>query len=294
MTVTMACGAADDGAGAGDAASDAPVVSDVAAAEAATDEGDVATHEETGDAAAADTESADATPKGGCADTLLCDDFESPKSGGAPGPQWTVKSLDCAGTGTLAIDSTIAHGGKQSLLVKGRGGYCNHVFIQSSAIASATTDVYARFFVRVESALGAGHTTFLAMTDANDGNKHVRMGGQNAVLMYNRESDDATLPVMSPAGTAMSKPLAPATWTCVELHVDQKAGTLETWIDGVAVSGLAENGTPVADVSTQWLSRAWKPSLTTFALGWESYAGQDMDLRFDDVALAGHRIGCGG
>ena len=225
----------------------------------------------------------------GPAPCALCEDFESP----ALPKTWTVSTPDCSGTGTIRLDTSIHHGGKQSLEVGGQGGYCNHVFLQTTAFASLGAQKWARFFVRVDSALGAGHVTFLAMKDAADGGKNLRMGGQNGVLMYNRESDDATLPTMSPVGVAKSRALVPGTWTCIELHVDEPAGTLETWIDGARIEGLIEDGTKVADVSTQWLTRTWRPSLQDLRLGWESYAGQPMVLHFDDVALGSTRIGCG-
>ena len=226
----------------------------------------------------------------------LTDGFEGAAPGGPPDPSvWSVVHVDCSGSGTLAVDDSQAHGGKHSLRVDGGGGYCDHVFISNAeAIAGVGPQVYARFFVRVGAALGQGHVTFLAMKDANDSGDDVRMGGQDAILMYDRQSDDATLPVLSPTGVADSVALAPLAWTCVELHVDQGAGTIDTWVDGKEIAGLVENGTPTADVSTQWLSRAdWRPSLVDFRLGWESYSGQAMTLWFDDVALDGKRIGCG-
>lgn len=225
----------------------------------------------------------------GPASCALCEDFESSELPKA----WMVSTPDCSGTGTLALDASVHHGGKQSLKVVGQGGYCNHVFLATSALATLGPQKYVRFFVRIDSALGAGHVTFLAMKDAADGGKNLRMGGQNGVLMYNRESDDATLPTMSPVGVGKSRPLVPETWTCVELHLDETAGTLETWVDGAKIEGLVEDGTKVADVSTQWLSRSWKPSVKDLRLGWESYAGQPMILHFDDVALGSARLGCG-
>jgi hypothetical protein len=235
--------------------------------------------------------------EGGSSSRLaLSDGFEGASVGAPPDPSvWTVGSVDCSGAGKLAVDDSQAHSGTHSLRVDGGGGYCDHVFFSNAtAVAAVSPQLYARFFVRFGAALGAGHTTFLAMKDQADGGKDVRMGGQDAVLIYNRQSDDATLPTLSPTGVADS--LAPAVdaWTCIELHVDETAGTIETWVDGKQVAGLTENGTPVADISTQWLSRAWKPSLADFRLGWESYAGQTMTLWFDDVALASQRIGCGG
>jgi hypothetical protein len=224
----------------------------------------------------------------------LHDDFESATAGGPPDPAlWTLSQPDCTGTGTLAVDATQAHSGTHSVKIDGGGGYCDHVFFaNASAMAAVGPEVYVRFYVRLGAALGQGHTTFLAMNDSAAGNTDLRMGGQDAILMYNRQSDDATLPTLSPTGVGDSTMPAASTWVCIETHVDQKAGTIDTWVDGKEVAGLVENGTAVPDISTQWLSKAWKPTLTNVRFGWESYAGQTMTLWFDDVAVANHRIGC--
>jgi hypothetical protein len=230
-----------------------------------------------------------------CSSLPLCDGFESVPAGGPPNAAlWSISQPDCSGAGTLTVDATQAHSGKQSVKVNGGGGYCDHIFISNaSAIAALGPQVYTRVFVRLGAPLGAGHVTFAAMKDGADKGGDVRMGGQDMVLMYNRQSDDATLPVMSPTGTGESVALAADTWTCIESHFDETVGTIDTWVDGKEIAGLVENGTPVADVSTQWLSVAgWKPLLSDFRLGWESYSGQTMTLWFDDVALAAHRIGC--
>jgi hypothetical protein len=111
--------------------------------------------------------------------------------------------------------------------------------------------------------------------------------------MWNRESDDATMPALSPAGIALSEPLPTNRWLCVELTVDRAAGTMQTWVDGVALAGLQLDATPTPDVDEQWLRKAdWRPALTDFALGWESYGGQALTLWFDDVALDAVRVGC--
>jgi hypothetical protein len=147
--------------------------------------------------------------------------------------------------------------------------------------------------VRLSDALGDGHVTFLSMTDAAAGGKHLRMGGQSKILMWNRESDDATLPALSPAGIALSEPLPIGRWLCVELMIDQHAGAMQTWVDGAELAGLHLDSVPTPDVDEQWLRQPnWRPTLTSFALGWESYAGQAMTLWFDDVALDASRIGC--
>jgi hypothetical protein len=230
-----------------------------------------------------------------CATLLLCDDFEAATAGGKPDPaRWTVGAPNVTGTGALAIDDTQSHSGTRSVKVTGQGGYSNHVFLtNASAIARLGPLVWGRFYVRLSEALGDGHVTFLAMKDTHDGGKYLRMGGQGKILMWNRESDDATVPALSPTGIALSRPLPTNQWLCLEFMVDGAQGTLRTWVDGAEVAGATVDGTSTPDVDEQWLRKTdWRPTLADFSLGWESYAGQAMTLWFDDVALDAARVGC--
>ena len=233
-----------------------------------------------------------------CGALALCDDFEGRPVGGSPDPaRWMVGAPDLTGTGALAIDDAQHHSGARSVKVTGQGGYSNHIFFSNrTVIGTLGPVVWARFYVRLSDALGDGHVTFLAMADAGAGGKHVRMGGQSKILMWNRESDDATLPALSPAGIAASEPLPTGQWLCVELMIDQGSGgmpaSMRTWVDGAEIAGLHLDATPTPDIDEQWLRQAWHPMLTDFALGWESYAGQAMTLWLDDVALDAHRVGC--
>ena len=230
-----------------------------------------------------------------CAGLPLCDDFESAAPGGPPDPaKWAIVTPSCSGTGTVTVDSTQAHSGSRSVKVTGKGGYCNHVFFANTAAPAAIgKTIYGRFFLRISDPLGPGHTTFLTMKDSADGGKDLRLGGQNQVMIWNRESDDATLPELSPTGTALSVSPSIQAWHCVELMVDGSTGQMQTWMDGSEIAGLHEDGVPTADIDKQWLTKiGWKPTLVDFKLGWESYAGQDMTLWFDDVALGPARLGC--
>lgn len=265
-----------------------------------TDTGDTATGDtdtagpDTGDTAA-DTGSGDTASGGDCADLPLCDGFEGAAAGGSPDPAlWTVVSPDCSGTGTLVVDDAVAHTGTRSLRVDGGGGWCDHVFARNtSAVAAVQGPLHVRFFLRLGEALGDGHVTILALADADDGGSDVRLGGQAGVLVWNRASDDATLPVLSPAGIATSVGPDAGRWHCVEVALDGAAGTLDTWVDGVAVDGLRVDGEPTADRDAGWLARgAWHPAPTDLRLGWESYHGDARTLWVDDVAVAGSPIGC--
>jgi hypothetical protein len=230
-----------------------------------------------------------------CAALPLCDDFEGAAAGGKPDPaRWTVGAPNVTGTGALAVDDTQSHSGTRSVKVTGQGGYSNHIFFTNgTAIGALGPVVWGRFYVRLTDALGDGHVTFLAMKDTHDGGKYLRMGGQGKILMWNRESDDATVPALSPAGIGMSRPLPTGRWLCVEFNVDGAQGLLRTWIDGEEVAGTRIDATSTPDVDEQWLRKPdWRPALTDFALGWESYAGQAMTLWFDDVALDATRVGC--
>lgn len=231
-----------------------------------------------------------------CGAYALCDDFESVAAGAAPDPaRWTVGAPNVTGTGALAVDESQHHSGARSVKVTGQGGYSNHVFFTNrSALAGIGGVMWGRFYMRLSEPLGEGHVSFLAMKDAADGDKYLRMGGQAKVLMWNRESDDATLPALSPAGAALSRVLPAQQWLCVEVMVDGDSGTLRTWLDEVEVPGLTVDGTSTPDVDEQWHRRqSWRPDLVDFSLGWESYAGQAMTLWFDDVVIDGARVGCG-
>ena len=119
------------------------------------------------------------------------------------------------------------------------------------------------------------------------------MGGQSQILMWNRETDDATLPELSPTGISMSVQPSPSTWICIEFSFDETAGLLETWVDGQSVPGLIVDATATHDVDAQWHRMgAWRPNLVNVRFGWESYGSRPAALWFDDIAMASSRIGC--
>ncbi len=293
VVVSLACACTVTGSDLFDGADAAPGASDAVA----VDSGGADCVNGCDDAAPGTDPAPDAQPPAPatCDSATLCDGFET-AAGGLPDPAlWSVVTPNCSGDGVVQVDETVAHTGTRSVKVTASGGYCNHVFIgHEAAFGALTGPVYGRFYVRFDDELGDGHVTFMAMADSAEA-KDLRMGGQNRILMWNRESDDATLPELSPAGVALSTAPAAGAWTCVEFEVDGAAGTLRTWVDGTEVAGLVVDDTPTPDIDRQWLNAAgWNPVLADFKLGWESYAGQAMTLWFDDVALAAARIPCDG
>lgn len=227
----------------------------------------------------------------------LCDGFEEGSDGAAPNAQrWSIGAPDCSklDVSKAVVDTSQARSGTRSLRIDAPGEYCGHIFIQSQAAATLGPLVYGRFYVRLSSALTDQHVTLMSMRDTADNNSELRMGGQSGILMWNRKSDDATLPELSPTGISLSAAIPALTWTCVEFAVDSTAGTLKTWVNGNAISGLEADASATPDVDRRWLSRgAWHPALADFKLGWEQYSNVANTLWFDDVALHTSRIGCG-
>ena len=241
-----------------------------------------------------DDDDSDDPPGDPCAGAMICDGFESSSVGSSPdSSMWSVETPNCSGDGQALVDDTVAHSGGNSIRFEGSGGYCNHVFIAPQGSVPALGDViYARFYVLFGQALGPEHVTFAAFADQST-NKDVRMGGQSEILMWNREQDDATLPVLSPTGIALSTAPIPNTWTCIEFSIDGPAGTLDTWVDGEWIEGLAIDDTSSPDIDAQWFNGGgWSPVITDARFGWESYGGTPANLWFDDIALSDGPIGC--
>jgi len=233
----------------------------------------------------------DAAPPS-AAGLVFSDSFEG--NGTLDPARYEIVTPSCSGTGLISSDATDAHSGMRSLRVQGGGGYCNHVFFRPKALPAELPDpLYVRVFVKLEQALGAGHVTFVALHDAHE-DKDLRLGGQNQVVIWNRESDDATLPELSPNGTALSVAPAAKSWHCVEWMIGSQTPGLSTWVDDAVVAGLVVDGQPTADVDRQWLRKTdWQAKPTDLRLGWESYGDQANTLWFDDLALGAARIGCG-
>ncbi|EMD65782.1 hypothetical protein COCSADRAFT_114973 [Bipolaris sorokiniana ND90Pr] len=203
---------------------------------------------------------------------------------------WPSYAADCNQGGKVTLDTTTAHTGKNSIRVDGAGGYCGHIFVGTKKIPSG--DVYVRTYLKASKAFTDSHVTFITMPDSAQGtNKHLRIGGQSKILMYNRETDDATLPDLSPNGIASSKPLPTNQWTCFEYHLGTD-GSIETWLNNGTVSGLTVGNGASNPNGAQWSRSTIKPKITGVYFGWESYGGDTNTFWYDDIVVSNKRIGC--
>ncbi|KAI1323090.1 hypothetical protein F5Y16DRAFT_384633 [Xylariaceae sp. FL0255] len=205
--------------------------------------------------------------------------------------EWPIYAPDCNQGGTVALDSTTAHSGQYSIKVTGASGYCGHIFVGTTAVPAG--DFYVRVWLKATTALGADHVTFITMPDAAQGtDENLRMGGQSSIMMYNRESDDATLPDLSPQGIATSEALPTGSWECLEYYVGSN-GSLETWLNNATIVGMTEGISGVTNPNDQgWTRNLIDPKIQGVYFGWESYSGDVNTFWYDDIAIATSRVGC--
>lgn len=76
----------------------------------------------------------------------ISDGFE----GGWNQALWPIYAPDCNQGGTVALDSTVAHTGKNSMKVRSPGGYCGHIFFGNNASIPAGGDIYVRVWLQVD------------------------------------------------------------------------------------------------------------------------------------------------
>ncbi|TVY31812.1 hypothetical protein LSUB1_G008623 [Lachnellula subtilissima] len=216
----------------------------------------------------------------------VSEDFES----GWDQTAWPIYAPDCNSGGVVTLDNTTAHSGTNSIKVAGAGGYCGHIFFGTTSVPSG--DVYVRAYVKATTALTASHVSFITMPDSAQGtNKHLRIGGQSEILMYNRESDDATLPDLSPNGIATSTALPTGVFECFEYYLGTD-GTIETWLNNSTIAGL-DSGPGITNANDAgWTSSTIIPKITAVYFGWESYGGDVNTFWYDDIVVSSSRIGC--
>ncbi|KAI0145483.1 hypothetical protein GGR57DRAFT_299608 [Xylariaceae sp. FL1272] len=221
-----------------------------------------------------------------CALAQITEDFES----GWDQTAWPIYAPDCNQGGTVTLDSSTAHSGTNSIRVDGAGGYCGHIFVGTTSVP--TGDVYVRTYLKASKALTDSHVSFITMPDSAQGtNKHLRIGGQSKILMYNRETDDATLPDLSPNGIATSTALPTGAWECFEYHLGTD-GTVETWLNNNTIAGLTVKSGVTNANAAQWQRSTIVPKVTAVYFGWESYGGDTNTFWYDDIAIASTRVGC--
>lgn len=110
-------------------------------------------------------------------------------------------------------------------------------------------------------------------------------------FLPDRETDDATLPDLSPQGIAASAALPTGSWQCFEYHLGTD-GTVETWLNNTTIAGLTVKPGTTNSNAGQWQRSTIKPKITAVYFGWESYGGDTNTFWYDDIVVSSSRVGC--
>jgi hypothetical protein len=209
----------------------------------------------------------------------FCEDFEKLAVGAATSTGPWAPAVN--GDGTVEIDSSVAHSGKNSLKVHASG--FSQFLVLSTAALVPSGPLHVRAYLRLNEAMTGGHNTFLvADKAASPGTDNAfRFGEMNAMLMYTVSGDthgalanenfyNDHLP-----GAA----LMPMTWGCVEIVLDSAKPEIAISLDGVAIEDLHH---------TDWPLDAYD----ALRFGFEKYAGPVGDIWYDDIAVGTSPIGC--
>ncbi|KAF8860414.1 hypothetical protein BDZ45DRAFT_688415 [Acephala macrosclerotiorum] len=147
---------------------------------------------------------------------------------------WPTYSPNCNQGGKVTLDRTTAHGGKNSIRVDGAGGFCGYMLFGTNKIPSG--DVYIKAYVK--------------------------KGNQ----LHNRESNNATLPKLSPQSIAAFTALPTGAWECFEYHLGTD-GTIETWLNGNTIASLTSKAGVANSNAAQWQRVSLIPKITGVYFG---------------------------
>jgi Cip1-like, core domain len=180
---------------------------------------------------------------------------------------------------TAVLDDSRAHSGRWSLHV-------HDGFIETPPPG---TSFYGRAFVWFGADPGTGHWMSWVGVGPGAQGTEVRYGGHYDILQANYFGNDDEV-ISDPKGycsptctNGVAMPVG--RWACVEFYfgVDE----IRFWLDGEEI--------PTLHV-TSWRNQSapWSPAYDRVRFGFHDFQGEAVDVWYDDVALDGARVGCGG
>jgi hypothetical protein len=240
-----------------------------------------------------------------CVKSLFCDNFEEYAAGGLPSPTWGANQSG----GSLVVDTTRSHSGKQSVKVSAgpSTGYRSILISLSKAgvVPIANNHLFGTMAFYLDSSPTTSvHWTFIDGFGATSAGYHAfyRYGGQTPAangntLMGNYDTPDSYgNPPVGPSSDCWlhSTTVVPtAVWSCAEWEFDGPNNTMRFWLDGAAVADLTMTGTGQGCVHQPGTFTWLAPTFSRIDLGWESYqADAARTIWIDDVAIGAVRLGC--
>jgi hypothetical protein len=237
---------------------------------------DAASSGGTGGAPAEDGGSSDLPPAmaGGCASAKKCFDFEDQMPGQQPtSPDFKVE----VNGGTLTVDTTKFFSGKQSILIKTRGGTNfpgNNLVFSGIEKLLPENDLHGRVMMWMDKTPGQAHWDSILGSAAGGSNPTYILGGMYANFMSVYHPGDVSVDSNTPFPTG--------TWACIQWQFSGKGGknVHKMMLNGVVVDkGLTER---------------WKaPTFSQLKVGYRHFnTNVAVDVWLDDLAFGDQPIAC--
>jgi hypothetical protein len=260
---------------------------------------------------------------GSCpAGAILCDDFEKYTAGTSDlGPDWTTYTY----SGSVKVDTTKPHGGKQSLHLTTQSGSLRYADLIKETPGKQLLPLvhYGRAMVWVTAIPPDGHWNINQasgpMMGAPSEIAKYSYGGQYGKLMPNYTQRalvmrNGTLPVRGggpengdpnpEADCAIAAPtekLAPGKWVCWEWEFDGKNDETHLWLDGQPMTEVDVVKSGKQCQGPGFMGRRMMPNyvwegpemFTKIIIGWEQYQSAPAEeVWLDDLVMSEARVGC--
>lgn len=226
-----------------------------------------------------------------CTGRVICDSFESAASGAKPNAPWKVLE----NSGTVAVSTTRAHSGKQSLKLTTTANQYQRAMITTAGaplFPLAGNILYGRMYAWLENA--AGHDVHWNMISASgpvpnktNVSASYNYGGQLDTLLANYDTKGASTDCWKHSKTAM--PIGK--WVCFAWKLAGPTNELQLFTDSGELADMhvtnKGEGCLANDLGGVWSA----PAFANASVGWESVQndpGHTMyidDVIFDDKPL---------
>jgi hypothetical protein len=209
-----------------------------------------------------------------CAGAKKCFDFEDQMPGQPPSsPEFKVETNG----GTVTTDTTKFYSGKQSILIKTRGGTNfpgNNLVFSGIEKLLPSNDLHGRVMMWMANTPGAAHWDSILGSAAGGSNPTYILGGMYKNFMSVYHPGDVSVDSSTPFPTG--------TWACIQWQFSGK--------DGKNIHKMMLNG----QVVDKGLTERWKaPTFGQLKVGYRHFnTNVAVDVWLDDLAFGDQPIPC--
>jgi hypothetical protein len=236
-----------------------------------------------------------------CEGRTICEDFEQIALGTEPSAPFSIHK----NKGTVTVDATHAHSGKQALKVSVTATASDDTYRQAMLAITgapllplANNSVYGRFLIYTERVPDKSVHWTIAHGDGpyQTTTATYNYGGMGGLMAnyYRNTSPDPT-----DCWQSNQQVFPTGKWTCVGFHFDGQQNKMQFSLDGVDISDVDVDGNTKSDqtctvkgVDGKWYAPA---PFKNISVGWESYQHDSVgahDAWIDDLILDDSPITC--